>query len=176
MTAPVADLETGSVESTTTEVSTTEPQSLSSMLDTALDGEPSIAAEGNETPEETKARIDRGDGRDATGKFVGKEPAPPKPGEPPPPIAATTEQTPAAPTKAPFRYRALGRTNDVEGSEIDETGRISFAPEQHPRLAQAFNALEVLNGQVGPVLQKRDQRIAELTQELETTRSDRSAS
>jgi hypothetical protein len=173
MTAPVADLETGSVESTTPEVSTTESHSLSSLLDDALDSEQSIAAEGSETPEETKARIDRGDGRDATGKFVGKEPIPPKAGETPP--VTTPEAATTAPPKAPFRYRALGKTNDVDGSEIDDTGRISFAPEQHSRLAQAFNALEVLNGQVGPVIEKHKQENARLAQELETARTERSA-
>lgn len=149
MTAPMsADLETGADESITPEISTDAPeQSLSSLLDNALDTEPSIQAEEGETPEQTKARIDRGDGRDATGKFVGKE-KPPEAAAPPNPEA--TPETPAAPTKAPFRYRALGKTNDVPGSEIDDTGRITFAPAEHARLAQAFNALEVMSSPTGP--------------------------
>lgn len=177
MTAPMtADLETGAVDTTLT----TDPQehSLSSLIDTAIESDDTPDTAPEPVPD-TKA--DRGDGRTVEGKFAPKpkdEAAPPDPAKPP---AATqqTEQPPTAPTKAPtkapFRYRALGKTNDVEGSEITDDGKIVFPQSSHSRLAQAFNALEVMNGQFGPLLEQRNARIAELEREVEASKGTVSA-
>ena len=189
MTAPLTDdLEAGSDTlsiPSTTDSAPDPTKSLSSILDDAIDNEPGYH-EGQTAPadgDQDKARADRGDGRNTRGEFVGKPgeqsaaSKTPASSDVPRGTSQAPPETPAAEpaVKTPFRYRALGKTNDVPDSEIGAEGEVIFRPAAHGRLRDAFNALEVLNDQVRPLLDKRDAEITRLTQVAKSAEGNVSA-
>lgn len=108
---------------------------------------PDAAPDEGESEAAPAERTDRGDGRDATGKFVGK------PGEEPPvdvtsptadavaPNAEPVAAQPAteAPVEArPFAVKALGQEYTVDGSTIQPDGSVVFTPEAAQALHRNF--------------------------------------
>lgn len=111
-------------------------------------------------------REDRGDGRTADGRFAKQ------PGEDAPPES----QTPAPPT--PFRYRSMGKTHDLEGATIEANGDLRIPAAKVADVQEAFNALQLAQGEYLPVIERHRQNNATLRariQELEQAQGPKEA-
>ena len=170
-----ADLATGAetpsfLPSDDAPVTTTEPQDLGSMLDKALEDAPPV-----DDPSAPDDNVDRGDGRNARGRWVGKGKDPkeetaaiaPKPGEQPPPVE------PPKPA-ATFKYRAMGKTHESPYA-LDEKGNVIIPPDKHGELREAYNALHQRQAEFIPSVQRLQQENAALKQQVEQAKSGTSA-
>jgi hypothetical protein len=150
----------------TTSTVTTEPKTLDDVLNEVDD---ELAAEAT-----TVAGVDRGDGRDATGRWVKQNadgtPAPEPPAEPAPTAAPGTPAPPAgAPETAPlavsggtFRYRANGATHEFPGATLDEKGAVLIAPESVGQFRAVLNAAKLAEGEYLPLIEQYKSKVQQL--------------
>lgn len=126
-----------------------------------------------DAPADAKALgVDRGDGRDALGRWVGRGPDP----DPAATAAANeaakaTETAPAKVDPVPFRYRSMGETKGLDGATMDGEGNVTVPKNHLATLREAFNALDVVKTQVSPLLNQYKGDIQRLTNELAHAKS-----
>lgn len=166
-----ADLATGADDLESPEVST-EPQSLESMLDSAIDSEAPLNEPPADDPTAPDDNVDRGDGRNARGRWVGKgdDPKGAEAAKAPDAGAAPANTASLEAPKNTFKYRAMGQTHD-SGAVVGEDGSVTFPPEKHGELREAFNALHQRQATFVPTLQKLESENQQLKQENESLKS-----
>ncbi len=80
-----------------------------------------------------------------------------------------------APVTSPFRYRAVNETHELEGATVNEAGDVVIPAAKSGTLREAFNALHVVKGQLGPLLNEKNAEVTTLRQrmaEMETARGE----
>lgn len=148
---PIETLDLSDVASQVDSTETTIPDEL--VLDSQREAAPD--AEHEETPEEAAERV-----RDEKGRFAKKEEEPTPEGQQP------TAVKPEA-TTLPFQYRAMGANHALDGATLDNDGNLIVKAEQVGQIRQALNALHMAQEGTIPVIQERDQKITELTGNVE---------
>lgn len=181
-----ADLETGAGTSAipSSSPTPTESPSMDSLMDAALEMDTSDELSTAPVEQAPVKGVDRGDGRDAHGKFATKaeqdaaDAAAKATTTAPPAKADTTVQDapkPGGATKAPFRYRSMGATHDVPDAVVDADGNVSIPAARSGELREAFNALQLVRGEYAPTIERYKADISQLTAKLAEATESRGA-